>query len=73
MICLVCREAQTESGVVSIRLERGEFKALIQNIPAQVCPVCGDSYLDEESTLHLLSKAEQFVDEGARDVVWAYV
>lgn len=72
MICLVCREAQTERGVVSLQLERGEFKALIHNIPAQVCPVCRESYLDEESTLDLLSKAEQFVAEGTLDVVWAY-
>ena len=72
MICLICREAQIESGVVSIQFERGEFKALIPKLPAQVCPVCGESYLDEETTLDLLSKAERIVEEGTLDIVWAY-
>ncbi|MDP1548172.1 MAG: YgiT-type zinc finger protein [Anaerolineales bacterium] len=72
MICLVCREAQTISGVTSIHFERDEFKALIREIPAQVCPVCGESYLNEVVTAGLLEQVGKMFAEGELDIVQAY-
>ncbi|GAB1470021.1 hypothetical protein MASR2M66_08980 [Chloroflexota bacterium] len=72
MICVVCREAYTEAGFTSIQFERGEFRAAIHQVPAQVCPACGESYLDEETTAALLKKVEKNLEEGEMDVVQNY-
>lgn len=69
MICLICREAQTVSGHTSIHFERDEFKALIRQIPAQVCPACGESYLDEGTASILLKRIEQMLADGEMDIV----
>lgn len=72
MICVVCREAHLENSYSSIRFERGEFQAVLHHIPAQVCPACGESYLDEATTIDLLKRVEQILEEGVLDVVHEY-
>lgn len=73
MICLICRKAQMVVGFTTIQFERDEFKAVVHQIPAQVCPVCGDACLDEETTTNLLKKVEHIFQEGEMDVVQNYV
>jgi YgiT-type zinc finger domain-containing protein len=73
MICIICREAHTVSSYTSIHFERDEFRALVHQVPAQVCPACGESYLDEETTSDLLKRVEQILEEGELDVVQDYV
>jgi len=73
MICLICREAQTVSGVASIDFERDEFRAVVHQIPAQVCPACGESYLGEDVTVALLQLLENILAEGEMDVAQAYI
>jgi YgiT-type zinc finger domain-containing protein len=72
MICLVCRKAQLLDGLVSIHFERDEFKATINLIPAQLCPACGEAYLDEQVTMQVLEQAEGLSHEGMMDVVQDY-
>ena len=72
MICVVCREAHTVPGFSSINFERDEFRAVVHQIPAQVCPACGESFLDEETTIDLLKRVEQILEEGVLDVVHDY-
>lgn len=72
MICLICREAQLVSGSASITFERDEFRAAVHQVPAQVCPACGESYLDEEVTVALLQRLEIILAEGEMDVVQAF-
>lgn len=73
MLCLICRAAQTVSGAASIAFERDEFRAVVHQVPAQVCPACGESYLDEDVTVALLQRLEKILAEGEMDVVQAYV
>ena len=72
MICVVCRESHTVNGFSSISFERDEFRAVVHQIPAQVCPACGESYLDEDVTVSLLQRLENIMAEGEMDVVQAY-
>jgi YgiT-type zinc finger domain-containing protein len=72
MICLVCRKAQLIDGLASINFERDEFKVLINLVPAQVCPACGETYLDEQVTTRVLSQAEEISHEGLTDIVQDY-
>jgi YgiT-type zinc finger domain-containing protein len=72
MICLICRKAQLLEGLVSIHFERDEFKAVINLIPAQVCPACGEAYLDEQVTTQVLDQTEALSHQGMMDIVQDY-
>jgi YgiT-type zinc finger domain-containing protein len=62
-------QAETASGLASIPFERGEFRLAINNVPAQICPNCGEAYVDEDVTIQLLQDAEKIFDEGVREDV----
>lgn len=64
MICLICRQAEVIEGFVSVDLQRGEMKFSILQVPARVCPVCSDSYLEEAVAVHLLEGAEEMLRAG---------
>jgi YgiT-type zinc finger domain-containing protein len=72
MICLVCRKAQLLDGLVSINFERDEFSAVINLVPAQICPACGEAYLDEQVTTQVLDQAEELSHQGMLDIVQDY-
>jgi len=64
MICLICRQAELIDGITSIPFERDEFRLLIKNVPAHVCPNCGEAIVDEDVTMQLISKAQDAYAEG---------
>ena len=72
MICLVCRKAQLLDGLISINFERDEFKAVINLVPAQVCPSCGEAYLAEDVTEEVLLQAEKLSHEGMLEIAQDY-
>jgi YgiT-type zinc finger domain-containing protein len=72
MICLVCRKAQLIDGLTSIHFERDEFKTVINLVPAQVCPACGEAYLDEQVTTQVLNQAKEILHQGMMDIVQDY-
>lgn len=73
MICIVCREAHTQNSHTSIQFERGEFRAAVHQIPAQVCPACGESYVEEGIAADLLNRVQQSMAAGEMDVVLEYL
>ena len=72
MNCLICRQAETVNGFTAITLERDEFKLVINNVPAQICPNCGEAIVDEDVALRLLSMAEDVFEQGLREDVREY-
>lgn len=66
MKCVICLQAETVHGLTSVLLERGEMSLTVTNVPARVCPNCGEAYADEAVTAHLLRQAERMVKEGAK-------
>ncbi|MFN8412620.1 MAG: type II toxin-antitoxin system MqsA family antitoxin [Anaerolineales bacterium] len=72
MICPICREAELLHGLTSLRFERDEFQAVINIVPAQVCPACGEAFLDEEVTTRVLNQAEQISQEGLLEIAQDY-
>ena len=72
MKCLICLQAETVRGLTSIPFERGEFRLTINNVPALICPHCGEAYVDEDVTIQLLQNAEKIFDEGVREGVAEY-
>lgn len=65
MKCIVCRQADTAPGVTTVTLEREGATLVFKEVPAQVCPNCGEAYVDEGITEQLLHTAEEMVHAGA--------
>ena len=72
MICLICRQAELIYGFTSIPFERDEFRLLMRNVPAQVCPNCGEAVVDEDVAAELLKKTEDIFEQGLQDEVRDY-
>ncbi|HEX5809192.1 MAG TPA: type II toxin-antitoxin system MqsA family antitoxin, partial [Anaerolineales bacterium] len=58
MICLICRQAEIVEGLTAISLQRGELRLEIENVPARICPRCGEAFVDEDIAMRLLQSAE---------------
>ena len=69
MICLICRQAETVGGLTSVNFERGEMKLTVNNVPARVCPSCGEAYVEEDVAVKLLQEGEEKYQAGTLDVV----
>jgi YgiT-type zinc finger domain-containing protein len=67
MICVICRELQTMHGFVSTVLERDEMRLVIRRIPAQVCPHCGEAFVEEWVAARLLQTADAVLKTGILD------
>jgi YgiT-type zinc finger domain-containing protein len=66
MICIICDEAETLPGLTSVLLEREEHSLTFNNVPAQICPNCGEAYADEVVTNSLLREAERMAQAGEK-------
>ena len=64
MICLICRQADLVNGFTSVTLERSEIKLTAKNVPASICPSCGDVSVSEGVAVWLLDHAERAVKTG---------
>lgn len=66
MKCLICKQDETQEGVTTVTLERGTLTLVIKDVPARVCPNCGEAYVDEAVAAELLRTAEQMAAAGAQ-------
>jgi YgiT-type zinc finger domain-containing protein len=73
MKCLICKLDETQPGVTTVTLERDTLTLVIKDVPAQVCPNCGEAYVDEAVTAELLRTAERMAQAGAQVDVRHYV
>ena len=72
MKCVICKNGETGSGATTVTLERGGTTVIIKQVPAEVCENCGEYYLSEEVTSHILALAEEAVRHGAEIEVLRY-
>lgn len=72
MKCLICLQADVIDGLTSVTFERGEFRLAINNVPARVCPSCGEAYVNEDVAARLLESAEAVSAQGVMDDVIEY-
>lgn len=73
MSCVVCRQGELREGTSTVTLEREEMILVFRKVPAMVCEVCGEEYVDEETTSRLLSAAEEAARSGVQLDVREYV
>ena len=72
MKCIICHKAETVPGLTSVLLERGQMSLTVTDVPARVCPTCGEAYADETVTANLLRQAERMAREGIKVDVRGY-
>jgi len=65
MKCVICKSGDVVAGRTTVVLERNGCAVVFREVPAEVCPNCGESYVSDEVGSTLLSRAEQAVIGGA--------
>lgn len=65
MNCVLCKNGETSSGVVTVTLQRRGTTIITKGVPAEVCNNCCEYYLDDDTTNRLLSKANKAVEDKA--------
>ena len=68
MRCMICDRAELVAGTTEVHLEREEFRLSIKNVPARICPACGEAYSDEDVSIRILIEAEKLAGLGLRIV-----
>ena len=72
MKCVICKQGQTNSGMTTVILERGQTTVVIKEVPAEVCDNCGEYYLSEDVTEKVQKLAEHAVQQGVEIEVLRY-
>ncbi len=73
MKCVICKQGTTPAGAATVALERGEMVLVFREVPAEVCEVCGEEYVDERTTASLLETASEAVRAGVQVDIREYV
>jgi YgiT-type zinc finger domain-containing protein len=73
MRCVICKQAETRPGWATVTFERDGLTLVVKRVPAEVCPNCGEEYLDETAASRLLHTAEQAAATGAQVEIREYV
>ena len=73
MKCVVCHQGDIREGTATITLERDGMILVFKRVPAEVCEVCGEEYVDEQTTARLLAAAEEAARAGVQVDVREYV
>lgn len=73
MNCVVCKQGDTRPGTATVTLEREGMILIFRKVPADVCEVCGEEYVDEQTTARLLAEAEAAVQAGVQVDIREYV
>jgi len=72
MKCIVCKQAETTPGTTTVTLERRGPTLVFKDVPAQVCPNCGEDYVDDVAAGAVLRSAEEMVASGAQVDIRSY-
>lgn len=73
MKCVICKQEETQPGKVTVTLERDGLTLVVKEVPARICPNCGEEYVDEETTARLLHQAEAAAQAGVHVDIREYV
>lgn len=66
MKCIACKQATTQPGTTTVTLERSGATLMFEDVPAEVCPNCGEDCVDEAVTRALMQSALHLVASGAQ-------
>ena len=73
MKCVICRQADTVPGRATLTLERDGLTLVVKQVPACICPNCGEEYIDEDVAERILGDAESLARIGTQVEIRQYV
>ena len=73
MKCVVCKQGELREGAATVTLERDRMVLVFKKVPAEVCEVCGEEYVSEETTAQLLAAVEEAARAGVQVDIREYV
>ncbi len=73
MICIICEIGETKPGKATVTLQKDATIIVFKDVPADVCPVCGEAYTDEEITNRLLRTIKEEAQKGPKEEFVQYV
>jgi YgiT-type zinc finger domain-containing protein len=71
--CALCRGGRLIPGSTTMTLERDGITLVVKGVPALVCDVCGEAYLEADVTKQLFSDADLAAKRGAEVEVRRFV
>jgi YgiT-type zinc finger domain-containing protein len=72
MTCVLCKTGQPQPGTATVTLERNRTVIVFRDVPADVCPNCGEYYLSGDVTKRIFQQAEEAVQRNAEIEVLRY-
>jgi YgiT-type zinc finger domain-containing protein len=72
VICALCRNGTVRPGTVTVTLQRGRTTVILKEVPADVCPNCGEYYLSTDTTTRVLERADAAAQSGAEVEIAAF-
>ena len=63
MKCVICQYGETEPGTTTVALTRDDTTIVIRDVPALICTICGEEYVDSTTGRRLSQNAVQRVLE----------
>lgn len=73
MTCVVCKQAEPAQGVATVVFDQPAATIVIKGVPAQVCPNCGEEYVDDATASRLLAMADEAARAGVKVEIREYV
>lgn len=73
MECVSCKHGETRPGAATVTLTRNSTVLVVKGVPADICDNCGEEYVAEATTAHLLRTAEEVARAGVEVDVREYV
>lgn len=58
MKCVICNHPELREGTTTVTFEHGQTTLVYKDVPARICPNCGEQYADPAITAQLLASAK---------------
>jgi YgiT-type zinc finger domain-containing protein len=72
MECVICKRGETHPGTATVTVNHNSTVLVMKGVPADICTYCGEEYVGEATTAHLLRTAEEMSRAGVEVDVRKY-
>jgi YgiT-type zinc finger domain-containing protein len=73
MKCVICKHGVTKLGMMTATFERNGTTIVVQGVPAEICEICGESYLSSEVSHKLLQQVQDSARAGVQVDIRKYL
>jgi YgiT-type zinc finger domain-containing protein len=64
--CPMCPVGTLREGTTTLTMERGEATIVVKEVPADVCDICGEAFIDEDASEKVYEQTEAAVENGVK-------